>query len=151
MKIKANSISEYLEKIPAERKAIMQKLISTISKNLPNGFTEQLGYGMPAWVVPHSTYPDGYHCTPELPLPFMNVASQKNFIALYHSGMYAKKELYDWFVAEYPKHCKFKLDMGKSCVRFKKMNDIPYELIGELVQKMTPQQWIDIYEKAIKK
>ena len=102
MKIKANSISEYLENIPAERKAIMQELISTISKNLPNGFTEQLGYGTPAWVVPHSTYPDGYHCKPELPLPFMNVASQKNFIAVYHMGIYANPELMEWFVSEYP-------------------------------------------------
>ena len=151
MKIKANSISEYLENIPAERKAIMQKLISTISKNLPNGFTEQLGYGMPAWVVPHSTYPDGYHCTPELPLPFMNVASQKNFVAIYHSGIYAKKELLDWFVGEYPKHTKRKIDMGKSCVRFKKMDDIPYDLIGELCQKMTIKEWINTYESAIKK
>ena len=151
MKIKANSISEYLEKIPAERKAIMQKLISTISKNLPNGFTEQLGYGMPAWVVPHSTYPDGYHCTPELPLPFMNVASQKNFIAVYHMGLYANPELYKWFISEYPKYSKFKLDMGKSCIRFKKMDDIPYDLIGELVSKVSPDQWRATYEMVLKK
>lgn len=150
MKIKANSISEYLEKIPAERKAIMQKLISTISKNLPNGFTEQLGYGMPAWVVPHSKYPDGYHCTPELPLPFMNVASQKNFIAVYHMGIYANPELMEWFVSEYPKHCKRKLDMGKSCIRFKKIEEIPFELIAELSTKMTPKDWIKLYEEKFK-
>ena len=150
MKIKANNISEYLENIPKERKAVMQKLISTISNNLPNGFSEELGYGMPAWVVPHTTYPDGYHCKPELPLPFINVASQKNFIALYHMGIYAKPELMEWFVSEYPKHCKQKLDMGKSCIRFKKIEEIPFELIAELSTKMTPQGWIELYEGKLK-
>jgi hypothetical protein len=96
-------------------------------------------------------YPDGYHCNPKDPLPFINVASQKNFVALYHMGLYAKKELYDWFVAEYPKHCKYKLDMGKSCIRFKKMEDIPYDLIGQLADKITKEEWIEIYETAIKK
>ena len=151
MKIKANSISEYLENIPEDRKAVMQKLISTISENLPNGFTEQLGYGMPAWVVPHSLYPDGYHCSPELPLPFMNAASQKNFIALYHMGIYANPELMQWFVSEYPKHCSRKLDMGKSCIRFKKIEEIPFELITELCKKMTPKDWIELYENKFKK
>jgi hypothetical protein len=129
----------------------MQKLISTIGKNLPNGFTEQLGYGMPAWVVPHSLYPDGYHCSPELPLPFMNVASQKNFIAIYHMGIYANDELMQWFVNEYPKHCSNKLDMGKSCIRFKKIAEIPFELIAELCRKMTPKDWIELYENKFKK
>ena len=151
MKIKANSISEYLVNIPEERKIVMQKLISTIGKNLPNGFTEQLGYGMPAWVVPHTLYPDGYHCSPELPLPFMNVASQKNFIALYHMGIYANDELMQWFVSEYPKHCSRKLDMGKSCIRFKKIEEIPFELIAELCTKMTSKNWIELYENKFKK
>jgi len=150
MKIKANSISEYLENIPEDRKAVMQKLISTISENLPNGFTEQLGYGMPAWVVPHSLYPDGYHCSPELPLPFMNVASQKNFIAIYHMGIYANDELMKWFVSEYPKHCSRKLDMGKSCIRFKNIEEIPFELIAELCKKMSPKDWIELYEEKLK-
>ena len=151
MKVKASSISEYLENIPAERKVVMNELISTISKNLPNGFKEQLGYGMPAWIVPHSLYPDGYHCTPELPLPFMNLASQKNFIALYHMGIYANPKLMQWFVSEYPKHCSKKLDMGKSCIRFKKIEEIPFALIAELCTKMTPQDWIDLYERQIKR
>lgn len=90
MKIKANNISAYLDNIPEERKAVIQKIISTISKNLPNGFSEKLGYVVPGWVVPQSIYPNGYHCKTELPLPFINVASQKNFIALYHMGIYAK-------------------------------------------------------------
>ena len=151
MKIKANSISEYLENIPKERKVVMERLISTIGENLPKGFTEQLGYGMPAWVVPHSLYPDGYHCSPELPLPFMNVASQKNFIALYHMGIYANPKLMQWFVSEYPKHCSRKLDMGKSCIRFKKIEEIPFDLIAELSTKMTPKDWIELYENKFKK
>ena len=150
MKIKADSISEYLENIPNERKAVMKKLIKTIGVNLPKGFKEQLGYGMPSWVVPHSLYPDGYHCSPELPLPFINIASQKNFIALYHMGIYANPELLNWFVSEYPKHCKRKLDMGKSCIRFKKIEEIPFELIAELCTKMTPQDWIKLYEEKFK-
>jgi Domain of unknown function (DU1801) len=110
-----------------------------------------MSYGMLGYVVPHSVYPDGYHCNPKTPLPFMNLASQKNFIAVYHMGVYAKKELLDWFVLEYPKYCKHKLDMGKSCIRFKKTEDIPYKLIGELTAKMSAEEWIDIYEKNIKK
>jgi uncharacterized protein YdhG (YjbR/CyaY superfamily) len=151
MKIKANSISEYLENIPKERKVVMERLISTIGENLPKGFTEQLGYGMPAWVVPHSLYPDGYHCSPELPLPFMNVASQKNFIALYHMGIYANPKLMQWFVSEYPKHCSRKLDMGKSCIRFKNIEEIPFELIAELCRKMSHKDWIELYEDKFKK
>lgn len=106
---------------------------------------------MIGWTVPLQTYPAGYHCTPNTPLPFLNLASQKNFIALYNMGLYAQKDIYDWFVEEYPKHCKTKLDMGKSCIRFKKMDDIPLALIGELCRKMSPKQWIDLYEKVYKK
>ena len=151
MQYKAASPEEYLEQIPEERQAAFSKLRQTIVKNLPKGFQEGISYGMIGYVVPHSLYPAGYHCDPKLPLPFLSIASQKNFIAFYHMGIYAKKELLDWFVAEYPNHCKTKLDMGKSCVRFKKMYDIPYDLIAELCSKMTPQEWIDLYEKAIKR
>ena len=151
MKVKATTVAEYLDNIHEERKVIMIKLLDVISKNIPKGFLFQLGYGMPAWVVPHSTYPDGYHCKPELPLPFINVASQKNFIALYHMGIYANPELMEWFVSEYPKHCKRKLDMGKSCIRFKKIEEIPFELIAELSTKMTPKDWINLYENKFKK
>ncbi|OYQ33194.1 hypothetical protein CHU92_13310 [Flavobacterium cyanobacteriorum] len=129
----------------------MEKLHDVIIKNLPEGFQEGMGYGMLGWSVPHSTYPAGYHCDPKQPLPFLGIASQKNFIALYHMGIYADKELHDWFVAEYPKYVKTKLDMGKSCIRFKKPETIPYELIGRLVQKMTPQQWIELYEAGLKR
>ena len=145
------SVSEYIQALPEERKVVIEKLQMLFKKNLPKGFEEQLSYGMIGYVVPHKIYPDGYHCDPKLPLPFLALASQKNFIALYHMGVYVKPELHDWFVAEYPKHCKSKLDMGKSCIRFKKMEDIPYDLISELVTKMTVQDWISFYEKNYKK
>lgn len=151
MQSTAVTTSEYLESLPDDRKQAMVKLRDAILKNLPEGFEEGMSYGMMGWAVPHSTYPQGYHCDPKQPLPFLGMASQKNFIAVYHMGVYADKELYDWFVSEYPKYVKTKLDMGKSCIRFKKMETIPYELIGELASKMTVQQWIDLYESAFKR
>lgn len=151
MKYEATTVDEYIAQLPEERKTVIEKMRAIILENLPKGFSEQLNYGMPGYVVSLETYPDGYHCDPKLPLPFMNVASQKNFIALYHMGIYAKPELLEWFTTEYPKHCKRKLDMGKSCIRFKKMDDIPYDLIQELVTKMTADEWISIYEANIKK
>ncbi len=151
MKYIAKSPDDYISQLPEERKAPMTKLRQIINKNLPKGFEEGMNYNMIGFYVPHSVYPDGYHCDTSQPLPFMNIASQKNFVAVYHMGMYAKKEILDWFTAEYPKHCKYKLDMGKSCVRFKKIEDIPYELIGELTAKMNAQEWIDFYEDNVKK
>ena len=109
-----------------------------------------MSYGMIGWIVPHATYPDGYHCDPKLPLPFMNIASQKNFVAVYHSGVYADPEIHEWFVNEYPNHAKRKLDMGKSCIRFKKKDDVPYELIGGLFSIITVNQWIELYESNVK-
>jgi uncharacterized protein YdhG (YjbR/CyaY superfamily) len=141
----------YIEQIPVERKAIMQELRQTILDNLPNGFKEEMSYGMIGYVVPHTLYPKGYHCDPKLPLPFLSIASQKNFIAIYHMGIYADVQLLNWFTKEFPKHTKAKLDMGKSCIRFKKINDIPMSLIAALCKKMTPQQWIQLYESAFKK
>ena len=151
MTIKASTVDEYIEKVPEERKDPMIKLRATILENLPDGFEEAIGYGMPAYVVPHSIYPDGYHCKPEEPVPFISIASQKNFIALYHMGVYAMPELLEWFQAEYPKHMTTKLNMGKSCIRFKNVNKIPYDLIGELVTKISVDQWIAFYEDSIKK
>lgn len=151
MKIVANSPDEYVAALPEERATAITKLRQVIQKNLPKGFEESMGYGMIAYHVPLSVYPDGYHCKADQPLPFMNLASQKNFIAVYHMGIYADKELMDWFVEEYPKYCKRKLDMGKSCIRFKKIEEIPYDLIGELVSKMSSEKWIEIYENNIKK
>lgn len=151
MKYNATSPEDYLNQIPEDRKPAMNKLRKIILDNLPKGFEEGMNYNMIGYYVPHSVYPNGYHCDPKLPLPFMNIASQKNFIGVYHMGVYAKKELYDWFVTEYPKHCKYKLDMGKSCIRLKKIEDIPYELIGELASKMTAEEWIAYYEDNMQK
>ncbi len=150
MKIEANNPIDYISNLPEERQEAMSRLRQTILDNLPKGFEETMSYGMIGYVVPHSIYTDGYHCTPELPLPFMSIASQKNFVALYHMGIYADKELYDWFVVEYPKHVKTKLDMGKSCIRFKKIETIPYDLIADLCTRMTVKQWIELYEKNVK-
>lgn len=151
MQYKASSPDDYISQIPEERQGPVQKLREIINSNLSDGFKETMSYGMIGYVVPHSVYPDGYHCSPELPLPFMNIASQKNFIGVYHMGMYADKDILDWFTEEYGKRCKYKLDMGKSCVRLKKMEDIPYDLIGELAAKMSSDQWIELYEKNLKK
>ncbi|MCD0476586.1 DUF1801 domain-containing protein [Flavobacterium sp. EDS] len=151
MQSSAKTIEEYLSSLPEERKLPFLKLRETILNNIPKGFTEEVSYGMLGYLVPHSIYPEGYHCNPKLPLPFINIASQKNFIALYHMGIYAKPDLLDWFVTEYPKHTKQKLDMGKSCIRFKKMDEIPFDLIAELVQKISVAEWISCYETQFKK
>jgi len=150
MKIEAKNPDDYISKLPEERQEPFAKLRQTILDNIPDGFEETMSYGMIGYVVPHSIYPDGYHCTPELPLPFMSIASQKNFVALYHMGIYANPELMEWFKAEYPKYEKTKLDMGKSCIRFKKVDRIPYQLIAELCQKMTVADWVSLYEANLK-
>ena len=151
MQYQANSPEEYISQVPESRQEALKKLRETIKTNLPEGFEEGIQYGMIGYYVPHSVYPDGYHCSPKEPLPFMSFASQKNSINLYHSGLYAVPEIHAWFINEYPKHCKRKLDMGKSCVRFKKPDDIPYDLIAELCKKLTVEEWINIYETNIKK
>jgi len=151
MQSKATTPEQYLSELPEDRRIVMEKLRSVASKKLPKGFNEVMSYGMLGYVVPHEIYPNGYHCTPELPLPFFNIASQKNSINIYHMALYGDKQLYDWFVTEYPKHCKSKLDMGKSCVRFKKLDDIPFDLIGELLSKLTVEDWIKMYEKMLKR
>jgi uncharacterized protein YdhG (YjbR/CyaY superfamily) len=142
---------EYFASLPIERQEAMKELRAVIKKNLPKDFKEEMSYGMVGYVVPHTLYPAGYHCDPKLPLPFMNIASQKNFIAVYHMGIYADPQLLEWFVNEFPNHSKAKLDMGKSCIRFKKPEQIPFALIGELATKMTTTQWIALYEKNYKR
>lgn len=151
MKIEANTVKAYLDLIPDESKERFLNLRQVVLENLPSGFEECINYGMIGYVVPHSLYPKGYHCNVSLPLPFLNIAVQKNFIGFYHMGIYADKGLLDWFVAQYPKHCNQKLDMGKSCIRFKKTTEIPYSLIGELVAKVSVDDWISQYESSLKK
>ncbi|MFI2742998.1 DUF1801 domain-containing protein [Zhouia sp. PK063] len=151
MQYKATSIEDYINQVPDNRKAVLRQLCDVVKHHLPDGFEETIQYGMIAYVVPHRLYPAGYHCSPQEPLPFACIASQKNAINFYHSGLYAFPEIHQWFVNEYPKHSKYKIDMGKSCVRFKRINDIPFELIGTLCEKITVSQWIKIYESNIKK
>ena len=140
---------QYMAELPDDRKIPMAKLRKTILNNLSEGMEEVISYGMLEYVVPHSIYPKGYQCDPKLPLGFLAIASQKNFIAFYSMVIYGDKTINDWFVSEYPKHCKTKLDMGKSCIRFKKMDDIPYDLIAALVQKVSLQEWITMYESTL--
>lgn len=151
MKTETQDLKVYIDQLPEERKPGFEKLYDTIKDSLPKGFSEEFSYGMPSFVISLKDYPEGYHCAKDTALPFLSLANQKNFIALYHMGMYAKPEILEWFQNEFPKHSKKKLDMGKSCVRFKKSEDIPFELIGELAKKMTPNEWIEVYEKNFKR
>lgn len=150
MKLEANSVEEYIDNLPEDKKDGFIKLRNTIKKNIPKGFKECMAYGMIGYVVPHSTYPNGYHCDPKLPLGFLAIACQKNFVAIYHMGIYCDPKLLNWFTEAYKKQVPTKLDMGKSCIRFKKPDEIPFKLIGELCGKMTPQDWIKLYEKGLK-
>jgi uncharacterized protein YdhG (YjbR/CyaY superfamily) len=150
MQIKANDPEHYIDQVPDDRKPSIRQLRKTILENLPNGISETISYGMIGYVIPHSLYPKGYHADPKQPLPLIHIASQKNFIAVYHFGIYADKRLSDWFIREFPKHSKAKLNMGKSCIRFKKAEQIPYELIGQLAAKLTAKEWISMYETIIK-
>lgn len=151
MTSQATTPEQYIQELPEDRVEAIIKLRKVINDNLPKGFKETMSYGMIGYVVPHEIYPAGYHCTPNLPLPFMSFASQKNSVNFYHMGIYTNSELLKWFTSEYPKHCKQKLDMGKSCIRFKKLDQIPFQLIGELVKKVTVEEWVTTYESAIKK
>lgn len=151
MKYTANSPQEYAAQLPEDRKTAIQRLREVIKANLPEGFEETMSYGMIGYVVPHALYPGGYHCDPSLPLPFMNIASQKNFIAVYSSSVYADPNIQAWFLDAYGKLGIGKPDMGKSCIRFKEPERIPFALIGELAGKMTVAQWIALYERNVKR
>ena len=149
MQYSVNSVTEYIEALPEDRKPVIEKLRNVILSNLPKGFEEQISYGMIGYVVPLSLYPKGYHAKKGEPLPFLALASQKNYIALYHMGLYGNPELEEWFTEEYAARMPAKLDMGKSCIRFKNPNHIPYDLIAELCQKITVDEYISQYEKSI--
>ena len=145
------TVAAYIDFLPDDRRSAMKKLRQVIRRHLPQGFREVINYGVPAYVVPHTIYPDGYHCNPELPLPFLSMASQKNFVALYHMGLYADPKLLAWFQKEWPKYVKSRLDMGKSCIRFKKIDAIPHALISKLVAKMSVEDWVRLYQKKVKR
>lgn len=151
MQSKATSVEQYLAELPPERQPVMAQLCKAITRALPKGFVQQMSYGMIGWVVPHKLYPAGYHCDPKLPLPFLALASQKQAISLYHMGLYADPELLAWFTAEHAKASAKKLDMGKSCIRYKKPEDVPLALLADLASRMTPAQWIALYERNVKR
>lgn len=151
MKSTGTNVEAILESISEERKEAFHRLHQIILDHLAPGIEPGISYGNLGYVVPHSIYPAGYHCKPSEPLPLAWIASQKNSINFYHMGIYADLKLLDWFLAEYPKHSTQKLDMSKSCMRFKKPEHIPFELLGQLMGKMTAQQWIDMYESLYKK
>ena len=151
MKTTATTPQEYIQHAPEERRPVLQKLRETILSNLPEGFQETMNYGMIGYVVPHELYPEGYHCDPKLPLPFINLASQKSHIALYHMGIYANEELFEWFFTEYKSRFNKKPGMGKSCIRFKNPDQIPFDLLEQLMKKITVTEWISTYEQALKR
>ena len=147
----ASTPDDYISGLPDDRKAALTAIREAVNERIDPGFKEAMGYGMMGWVVPHSLYPAGYHCDPKQPLSYMGIASQKNFISIYSMCLYSDNDLLDWFRSEWPKHSSKKLDMGKSCMRFKKLDDVPLKLIGELASKFTPQQWIEMYESVLKR
>jgi hypothetical protein len=151
MQSKATTVDEYVAALPEDRQKIINEFRKVVKKNMPKGFQECMSYGMIGWVVPHSKYPAGYHCNPQLPLPFMSIASQKGSVNFYHMGIYADPKLLKWFTDAHAKASPKKLDMGKSCVRYKKLEDIPFKLIGELAAKISPDDWIARYEKMLKR
>lgn len=145
------TVDAYLKSLPDDRQQAMTTLRNIVKAHLPTGFEETMQYGMISYVVPHSMYPNGYHCKPKDALPFISIGSQKNFIVLHHLGIYGDTALLSWFQQAYAKASTAKLDMGKGCVRFKKVDQIPFALIGELAAKMTVQEWIETYEAAFVK
>lgn len=151
MKVPGNSIKEYINNTPEHQQNAVEKIITILEKNLPEGFESAMSYGMPSYVVPLSLYPAGYHCKENEPLPFISIGAQKKHIGFYHMGIYSMPEIMDWFVKEFPNHSDLKLDMGKSCIRFKNPEKIPFKLLEELATKITPQKWIEVYEKAVKR
>ncbi len=146
MQSKAKTVKEYLAGLPPERKAAIQAVREVILKNLPKGFEEIMQYGMIGYAVPHSVYPPGYHCDPKQPLPFICLALQKNHMALYMMNIYTDKETESWFIKAYKASGK-KLDKGKSCLRFKKLDDLALDVIGQAVGRKSVKEYIALYEK----
>lgn len=145
------SFQQLLQQVPEDRHDAMNTLRKLFSTQLPKGFEELIKATSLDFVVPHSLYPNGYHCNPKQPLPFISIVSQKNVLTIHHLGFYASPELTEWFVTEYSKKYTPKLDMGKGCLKFKKMEEIPYDLLKSLCKKLTVKEWVDLYEKAFRK
>jgi hypothetical protein len=151
MAAKSDPVDAWLQTLDPERREVMQALRKTVRDHLPEGFAEEFASGMIHYVVPHSLYPAGYHCNPQQALPFISLAAQRSHYALYHMGLYANPEWLAWFQDAWSQHAARKLDMGKSCIRFKKPEHIPHALLGELVARIPPSDWIAVYEQHVKK
>lgn len=144
----AATVEEYLADLPDDRRTAIEAVREVILANLDKGIQEGMQYGMIAYSIPHSVYPPGYHCDPKQPLPHTALASQKNYMALY-LGIYSDPDLLEWFTTEWKKAGK-KLDMGKSCLRFKKLEDLDLDLIGESLRRLPVDQFVANYESVIK-
>lgn len=140
--------AQYLKELPDDRRKALKAVRKVINDNLPKGYKEGIQYNMIGWFVPHSVHPDGYHCDPKQPVPFAHIASQKNHMAIYLFCIYTDTKLTDWFVKEWKKTGK-KLDMGKSCIRFKSLEDVPLELIGQTIAKVPVDVFLDGYLSSV--
>ena len=149
MQSKATTVEQYLAELPADRREAIEAVRRVILANLDGGFQEGMQYGMIGYFVPHSIYPSGYHCDPKQPLPFTCLASQKNYMSLYLGCVYGNSALAKWFQNAWAKTGK-KLDMGKSCIRFKKLEDMALDVIGQVIARVTVKNYIAYYEAAIK-
>lgn len=149
MQSKAKTVKQYLAELPADRREAIQAVRAVILKNLPKGYKEGMMYGAIGYYVPHSIYPPGYHCDPKIPLPFAGMASQKNYMTLLLMCVYSEPAYEAWFRKAWAQAGK-KLDMGKSCVRFKKADDVPLKVIGEAVKRVPVKKFIEHYESVIK-
>lgn len=148
MKSSAKTVDEYVKSLPPDRREAINTVREVILKNLPKGYEECMSYGMIGYVVPHSIYPKGYHCDPSLPLPYANLASQKNHMALYLMCCYGDPAIYKWFCDSWKKAGK-KLDMGKSCVRFKKLEDVSLDVIGQVIARVPVKNYIARIEQLL--
>ena len=150
MQSKAKSVDQYLAELPFDRREAINAVRKVILKNLPDGFEEGMQYGMIGYFVLHKLFPAGYHCDPSQPLTFAALASQKNYMAIYLMTIYGHKETEEWFVKAYKASGK-KLDMGKSCVRFKKLDDLPLDVIGQAIARVPVEKYIRAYQRAREK
>ena len=154
---KAATVKDYLASLPPDRRAVIETVREVILRNKDKDIEEGMQYGMIGYYIPHSIYPPGYHVDPKVPLGYVALAAQKNYYSLYLGGLYCgcgldgKERTPDatWFIEEWAKTGK-KLDMGKSCVRFKKLDDLPLDVIGKMVGRISVKKYITMYEKALK-
>ena len=153
MQSSAATVQDYLDGLPPERRVIVETVREVILANLDTDYSEDMQYGMIGYAVPHSVFPAGYHCDPSQPLPFAGIASQKNYVSIYLMGMAWSPDSEDmqWLRAAWPASGKKKLDMGKSCIRFKKLDDIALDVIGEAIRRVPAQEFIARYLRTLAK